>query len=242
MDKSTQGIVLRIIKYTDTSNIIDLYTLEKGRCAVLVRIPKGARARVKNVLFQPLAILDIDLTSRTQSGLSYIKDVSASHVFHSLPYHPIKSSIAFFISEFVYHAVKEEFKNSSLFTYLKNSILWLDLCEVSYSNFHLVFLMRISFFLGLSPNLTNYVPGCYFDLLEAQFVTIKPTIHKDYLEPDETSRVHNLMRMKYDTMHLFKMSRHERSRILFVLNRFYTLHIPNFPELRSLDILQELFD
>ena len=242
MDKSTLGIVLRVIKYNDTSNIVDVYTNALGRCSVLVRVPKRARSRTKNVLFQPLAVLDLDLTQRSQGGLFFIKDVSVNYVFQSIPYNPIKSAIAFFLADFVYHAVKEETENPGLFTYLLSSIEWLDLSKDSFSNFHLVFLMRFSSFLGFYPNLDNYHLGCYFDLMSAQFVSIKPLTHAHYLNEMESSHIQTLMRMNYETMHLFRLSRSERSRILVILNEFYKLHIPNFPDLKSLEILQELFD
>lgn len=50
------------------------------------------------------------------------------------------------------------------------------------------------------------------------------------------------MRMNYDTMHLFAMSRVERMRCLTVIEQYYRLHLPDFPELKSLDVLKELFD
>jgi DNA repair protein RecO (recombination protein O) len=42
-------------------------------------------------------------------------------------------------------------------------------------------------------------------------------------------------------MHLFRLSHHERNRIVDVLLAFYRLHIPQFPELKSLSVLQELW-
>ena len=50
------------------------------------------------------------------------------------------------------------------------------------------------------------------------------------------------MRMNYDTMHLFTMSRAERIRCLTIINDYYRLHLPDFPVLKSLEILKELFD
>ena len=49
------------------------------------------------------------------------------------------------------------------------------------------------------------------------------------------------MRMDYATMHLFRMGRADRNRILEIIIHYYRLHIPQFPELRSLPVLQELF-
>jgi DNA repair protein RecO (recombination protein O) len=42
-------------------------------------------------------------------------------------------------------------------------------------------------------------------------------------------------------MHLYRLSRHDRNRIVCVLLTYYRLHIPQFPELKSLQVLQELW-
>ena len=100
--------------------------------------------------------------------------------------------------------------------------------------------MRLSRFLGLYPNLDGYAEGCYFDLLNACFVSAPPA-HGMFVFPDEASRIRNLMRMNYDTMRLFGMNRMERNRCLDIINEYYRLHLPDFPELKSLRVLQELF-
>ena len=43
-------------------------------------------------------------------------------------------------------------------------------------------------------------------------------------------------------MHLYAMTRAERMRCLEVMNLYYRLHLPGFPELKSLEVLKELFD
>jgi DNA repair protein RecO (recombination protein O) len=63
-----------------------------------------------------------------------------------------------------------------------------------------------------------------------------------FLKPDEAARVQMLLRMNYETMHLFSMSRAERNRCLTIINDYYRLHIPDFPVLKSLEVLKELFD
>ena len=147
-----------------------------------------------------------------------------------------------FLSEFLCRAVPVEADNRALFSYLRHSIVWLDECRTGFVNFHLVFLMRLSRFLGLYPNLEGYSEGCYFDLVNACFTSLRPSGHSHYIGPIEAARLLTLMRMNYDTMHLFAMSRVERMRCLTVIEQYYRLHLPVFPELKSLDVLKELFD
>lgn len=241
MLQKTSGIVLHTLKYSDTSNIVDIYTESHGRASFLISVSRSRKTAVKSMLFQPLSIIEFEADFRSTSSLYRIKDVRA-YPFKSLPYDPYKSAIALFLAEFLYRAVKEEGENSPLFAYLRYSIEWLDECVSDFANFHLVFLMRLSRFLGLYPNLDDYSQGDYFDLLNASFTPLKPYKHSFFVNPEESFRLTRLMRMNYDTMHVFGMNRTDRARCLAIINDYYQLHIPGFQTLKSLDVLQELFD
>jgi DNA repair protein RecO (recombination protein O) len=182
--------------------------------------------------------------------LQKISEASIAAPLPSLLSDPSKLAIALFICEFLYHALRDEQQNGPLFEYLCTSIQWLDQRESDFANFHLVFLMHLSRFLGFYPNLDirgyggTEVRRCedslYFDLRAAEFCSLTPT-HRDFLMPQEAGRIRLLMRMDYATMHLFCMGRADRNRILEIIIHYYRLHIPQFPELRSLPVLQELF-
>ena len=242
MLQKAEGIVLRTVKYKDTAFIADVYTDVAGRVSFMVPLPRSRKASVKSVLFQPLSLVELEADFRPNTSIYKIKEAKSWHPFVSLPYDPYKSAIALFLSEFLCRAVRVEADNRALFSYLRHSIVWLDECRTGFVNFHLVFLMRLSRFLGLYPNLEGYSEGCYFDLVNACFTSLRPSGHSHYIGPIESARLLTLMRMNYDTMHLFAMSRVERMRCLTVIEQYYRLHLPDFPELKSLDVLKELFD
>ena len=242
MYQKIRGVVLHSLKYNDTSNIVDIYTDQIGRTSFIMKVSHSKKTGVQSVLFQPLALIEVEADIRPNSNLHKIREAKSLFPFSSLPYHPYKSSIAMFLAEFLYRALKEEAPNEALFAYLLHSIRWLDECENrSFANFHLVFLMRLSRFLGLYPNVDDYTSNCYFDMLNACFTPLMPN-SGSFLKPDEAARIRLLLRMNYETMHLFGMSRAERNRCLTVINDYYRLHIPDFPILKSLDVLKELFD
>ncbi len=242
MLQKTKGIVLHTLKYNDTSIIVDMYTELSGRASFLVTVPRSRKAAVKSVLFQPLSFIEFEADYRPNATLYRVKEAKSFYPFSSIPYDPYKSSMALFLSEFLYRAIREEAENRPLFAYLQHSIIWLDECGEGFVNFHLVFLMRLSRFLGLYPNLEDYHTGDYFDLLNACFTSIRPQLHSSYINPEEAARLRQLMRMNYETMHLFGMSRAERTRCLTIMNDYYRLHLPDFPALKSLEVLKELFD
>ena len=127
-----------------------------------------------------------------------------------------------------------------LHDYLENSIQWLDGQQAHYANFHLVFLLRLARFLGFYPNLDDYEDGYYFDLRESVFIN-NPPVHRDFLHPEEARKVQLIMRMDFPTMHLFRMSHQDRNRLLEVSLKYYRLHLPDFPEMKSIEVLQALY-
>ena len=238
----TKALVLHQLKYGDSRVIVDLFTREAGRLSVVVSIPKTSRGKLKRQYFQPLTLLSVELDQRPLVQLQHLRDASLLSPYASLYASPAKLSIALFVAEFLYHALKGEQQNIPLFDYVASSIEWLDGCEAHYANFHLVFLMRLSRLLGFYPNLESNAghDGLYFDLREARFSGVAPT-HRDFLMPPDAAKIGLLMRMDFPTMHLFRLSHDERNRILDVLLTYYRLHLPAFPELRSTGVLQEIY-
>lgn len=242
MLQKARGIVLRTIKYKDSSLIADVYTDMRGRSQFMLRVPKTGRAKVLPVLFQPLALLELEMDVRPHTNIFKVSEAKTLTPFSDIPFNPYKQAIVMFLSEFLTRSLREEEQDIPLFEYLLHSISFLDGAVQGFSNFHIVFLMRLTRFLGIYPNFENYHEGDYFDLQNACFVSSRPLTHPHYLSVLESSYVPQLSRINFETMHLFRFSRTERNRMLTVLNDFYRLHLPDFPELKSLQVLKELFD
>ena len=240
MQTKTQAIVLHAFKYGESRLIVDVFTRQVGRLSFIVSLPRSPKSRVRKQLFQPLSLLDMEFDLRPKVQLQKMGDVQLAYAYTSVPFESSKLSISLFVAEFLYHALKGEQQNEGLFDYVRYSLEWLDGCQSSAANFHLVFLLHLSRFLGFFPNLEDWQEGCCFDMRAGVFCREAPT-HRDYLMPEDAGRLGLLMRMDYPTMHLFRMSHHDRQRLLDTAIRYYRLHLPDFPELRSLAVLQEIY-
>lgn len=244
MLQKTEAIVLHSLKYGEQRVIVDMFTRSHGRLAFIVPLSHSARSPMKKQYFQPLTLLTIEVGVRPQLQLQKLSDVALLSPFSTLLSSPDKLAIGLFVAEFLYHALKGEQQNEPLFDYVCHSLEWLDGSSDHYANFHLVFLMRMSRFLGFYPNLEKggkwKEESLYFDLRAASFCAAPP-VHRDFLMPAEAAVIQTLMRMDYATMHLFRLSRAQRGRILEVLLLYYRLHLPDFPELKSLAVLQGLY-
>jgi DNA repair protein RecO (recombination protein O) len=236
----TKAVILHSFRYGEASVIVDTFTETNGRLSFIVKISRSQKSKFKKQYFQPLHIIDMEFDYRPRVSLQRMKDVRIAYPFVSIPFDPYKLSISMFIAEFLCRITSSEQCNEALFNYIQNSVLWLDGVQSSFSNFHLVFMMRLTRFIGFYPNLDNYSDGDYFDLRNGCFVSRLP-LHPDVLQPEEAKKIALMMRMDYETMHLFAMSRQERTRCIEVIIMFYRLHVPSFPELKSLPVLKELF-
>ena len=236
----TQGIVLRTIKYGDHGLIVDMLTAQGDRRSFVTRVAATRNARMRQLLFQPLSILELDYDDRARNGLCRILTAARAVAFSSIPVDASKTAIALFLAEFLYYATRDEQGSVPLFLYIEQSLRWLDATAGPCPNFHLVLMMRLTRFIGFFPNTDDEREGRYFDLLNGCFCEGMP-MHAEVLAPDEASKIKTLMRLQYETMHLYKMTRAERARCVEVILKYYRLHVPGFPELKSLDVLQSTF-
>ena len=236
----TQAIVLHSLKYGESRLIVDMFTRVFGRQSFIVSIPKTSKGKIKKQFFQPLTLLEIETDIRPKLQLQKLNDVRLLTPFASIPFEPDKLAISLFVAEFLYYALRSEQRNELLYDYLEYSIMWLDGQQANFVNFHIVFLLRLTRFLGFYPNLDDYEDGDYFDLRESEFMKNTP-VHRDFLHPEEAQKVQLMMRMDFPTMHLFRMSHNDRNRLLEISIKYYRLHLPDFPEMKSIEVLQALY-
>lgn len=236
----TRAVVLRSVRYGDAQLIVDTFTEELGRIAFLVRLPRSPKAKVKRQYFQPMTILDVEFDYRQKSKLQHLREVGIGIPFSDIPFSPYKLSITLFLAEFLCYSTRNEQTHLALFSFLVKSMEWLDIARDDYANFHVVFMIRLSLFLGFSPNMESSVAGDFFDLEEGRFVATVP-VHNHYLGKEDSILMRKLVRLSYSTMSLYSMSRVERNRCVTVILEYYRLHVPDFPEMKTLSVLQSLF-
>ncbi len=74
-----------------------------------------------------------------------------------------------------------------------------------------------------------------------EFVSFQPPLHRHFLNRYDSKALSMLARISYENMHKFAFSRHDRLNIINRMLEYYRLHLYDFPALKSLDILHELF-
>jgi len=239
MLENFHGIVLRTVKYGENGLIVDIFTESHGRMSFATRLPRSRQSKGRSAFWAPMSMVEFAADYRPNaSRLPKPQDPRLYYNYADLPFSPVKSTIAMFLAEFLAAALRSETQNIPLYKYIETALQWCDASPCT-ANFHIVFLFNLSRYIGILPNSEG--EGPFFDMVAGTYVSVIPS-HQYYLRPDEALRIRNLQRIRFHTMHLLKLNRDQRRRILSLLIMYYRLHIPQFPELKSLDVLHEVFD
>lgn len=241
MLSKTRGIVLHSIPYNDKYSIIYMYTEAFGRVSYLVARGRGRKSNVSKSLFIPFSVMEMEVDHQPRRDLHRIRESKACFPIPDICCNPIKNILALFLAEVLYRAVKEPEPDSKLFHYLFSSIHLLEHTEEGVANYHIVFLLGLLHYLGLFPHVETYREGYYFDMLNGCFSGSIP-MHSHYLDAADSKVFASLLRISYENMSFYSFSRHDRVAILHRILEYYRLHLPDFPDIKSMSIMQSLFD
>ncbi|MCX6266297.1 MAG: DNA repair protein RecO [Bacteroidetes bacterium] len=233
---STKGIVFHTIKYSETSVIAKIYTELFGIQSYLLKGIRNSRSKIKPGLFQSMTLLDLVVYHKERQSLQSVKEVQLAHPYKTIPFDIRKSSVALFINELVYKAIREEEPNAGLFGFLWQTFTILDQTEENVSGFHLQFAVRLMHHLGIFPQ-NNYSEKCpVFDLREGMFRSIIPD-HQHYLDPLNSKIFSDILNPESEIRNL---KSEIRNHLLETILLYYQLHLPGFGGVQSHHILHEV--
>lgn len=236
----SKAIVLNSVRYGDNKVFVNVFSDEYGMVTVSYSLSLRNRKSSMSNYMQPLNIIEIEMDYRSTTQIHKLRGARMYYPTTSIHADAYKISISIFLAEVLRYALANEQKNPFLFQFIEQSIEWLDTATCNFANFHIVFLTRLTSLLGFRPNIETFVPGYRFDLREGGFIS--NILNKEYLLSAEDSKlIPVLMRLNYNTMRLLRINRKERNSCTETLLLYYKLHTPNFPEIRSLDVMKQLF-
>ena len=240
MHYKTEGIVLSNAGYNDKYAITQVFTRSFGRISYLLPKTRGRRSKINPTLFSPLSILNLEVEHLPLREIQRLKEADRQTLLYDIGSDLTKVSLTFFLSEFLSKVLRETDNNELLFDYLKQAVEVLEETKTGLANFHLTFVLGLTRFLGIYPNLENYTQGCCFDMLNGEFTSRTPA-HAYYLRERESAFLNQLSRINFSNMHLFVLSRNDRNLIIVRMLTYYRLHLYDFQPIKSLDVLRELF-
>ncbi|MDE6410222.1 MAG: DNA repair protein RecO C-terminal domain-containing protein [Muribaculaceae bacterium] len=234
------GIVTDIVRHNDRHNIVTLFTRSRGRVSFLSPAGSGKAGRARNARLQLLSIVESDVNFRESRNLQTLGAINLHTIWKDLYFNPVKGAVVMFISEFINRYLRESSPEPLLWDYVYLSLSNLDRRKGGVANFHLAFLIGFLHFAGITPDITGIEEGDYFDMQAGMAVAERP-LHKNFLYPSETKMLPALLRMNVNNDHLFRFKSGERRETLRKILQYYSIHFPGLSNLKSPEILTEVF-
>lgn len=234
----TKGITLKVTDYSESSVVAQIYTEAFGLQSYLINGAKKPRAKISSRMLQPFHLLDLTVYHKETGSLQRIKEAHQSPVLRSIPLEIVKSSLAIFLNEVLFKVLRHQQAEPLLYHFLENAIIWLDETEKGLANFHLVFLAKLTHFLGFRPSVSD---KRYFDLLEGRFTNSLPP-HVYVMDQPNSGQFRQVLESTFSDCNKIRLSPEDRHYLLEKTVDYYRLHTENFGQLHSMYILEEIFE
>ncbi len=243
MIETLQGIMLRHIKYGETSVIADIFTRVHGIKSFMVQGVRKSGSKIPASIFQPLILLEI--VSRVHpKNLSYMNDVRVLNPLSAVFFDVRKSALGLFMVEVVHKTMNETTETESSFDWIYVFANHLNTQPDPPPFFAHLFLAKIIQLLGSQPNIETYQEGCIFDPQNGGFIVLNSTVSTNDLKLAEA--IHALFKhvelVNADDIFDFTAALlPTRKIVLEILLQYMMWHIPNMKEINSHKVYQDIW-
>lgn len=233
MIEKSDGLVIKTIKYSESTLIAKIFTRNHGLLSFII---PGARSNKKSAIghiIQPTHFLSLDYYYQRNKNLLHIKECKLSCIHYQLLVDFTKKSIAIFYLEVLSKCIHDDEVNVQLYDFIQYEYDKLEttLSDVDLALAPLHYLLGLALQLGFSPHLNS--DGRYFHLLEGVFVHYPEGIHT--IDAESSRYLRLLLEHKQVSMHFL-----QRKILLQHLMAYFSLHVPSFGNIHSVEILHEI--
>ena len=229
----TNGIVIKTIKYGDSSAITKIFTEEFGLLGYHIPSLFKNKGTIKPSHLQALNCVEFSFNFSTAKNLYTIKDLTCHFHFNNSQF----SQQAYYnvISELIGQTLKEHEQNQSLFRYLFDHL-------VPSLNAHTGFwqlptaMLQILYHYGCAPNTEAYETDAVLDLQDGIFSNSFRQI-KYTASPKVSNVIYNILAHGSDNLEQDGVLRHQTIEALI---SYYQLHINENFDLRSREVLWQV--
>jgi len=243
MVHKTKGVVLRSVKYGETSLVVTCFTELFGLQSYLVNGVRtvSKKGSAKANLFQPSAILELVAYHNEFKNLQRLKEFKWEYLYQHIFSDVRKNAVALFMVELLTKCLKQPETNADLFYFVEDAFHHLDeVNDTVTANFPLFYALHLAVFFGFRVS-DEYSPTKhYMDLQEGRFTEVQPK-HPHYLQDREAAAVSHILKiMQPAELEQLTLNQDTRRRITHAIEEYYTLHIPDFGSMRTLPVLREV--
>jgi DNA repair protein RecO (recombination protein O) len=245
MVHKTKGIVLRNVKFGETSVIVTIFTELFGLQSYLVNGVRTSslKGSSKIALFQPSAMLDLVIYHQESKNLQRLKEYNWSHLYQNIFSDVITNAIALFMIELLQKCLKQPEPNPELYFFVEDALNGLDQSnQKMQANFPLFFALHLAGFFGLRIDDNYSEKRNILDLQEGYFTQERPS-HPHHLENPLSGISSELLKIRQPAeLADLSLNREMRRQLLIAYEDFYSIHIAGFTPLKTLPVLRTILE
>ena len=238
---STKGIVLRTIKYGETSVIATIFTALFGIQSYLVN---GVRTKGKNSkghFFQPASLLDLQVYHQELKNLQRIREMRWDVLYQNIFSDVTRNSVALFMVELLQKCLKQPEKNEELFDFCETSFRQLDQASARMTaNFPIFFSLQFIRHLGFRIQDNYSEINHLFNPLEGNF---SPRVPEDAspATPEVSAGISGFLKIRsIEELAGVQLNQSTRRELLTEIEKYYLIHLPDFSRMKTLPVLHEI--
>lgn len=238
MIQTTEAVILKSFPYSDTSLIVKAYTKDFGLQSYILRSARSNKGKASKAQhFQPLRLVQIEITSRQGVQLSSIRSSQSLFCADRTSCEIVRTTLAIFLTEVLNFSIRENTASDELFDFLKSRIIALERADCgALAEFHLHFLLDLSSILGFEPLDNHDWQTPYFDLISGKFVSSPQ--NNDTLDAEASRQLHDFVSQhRKGNAERITADKHSRKSLLETFARFYAIHITDGRLFKSQDVL-----
>lgn len=234
----TELIVLGAVRYSDNASIVSTYSECFGALSFKCIRSASRRRGQANAFFIPLSILKVTLDYLPNRGIQIPREQELLHRPIRPSIEPVANAVALFTVELLTRLLRSSGTDRALYRYLREEIKGLEcLSDKGISSFHLRLLTGLLHHLGILPQSETYRAGSILDFSEGTF---RPS-----WSPEEQGKAY-ASSLLYQFISSpapeeLPLSGQDRNLLLKLLLDFLGYHFPDLGNLKSPEILSQLF-
>lgn len=245
MKETLNGIVLGTVRHSDRHNVTNIYTRERGRMAFLTSAGAGGKGRLAMSRLMPLSVIEFQANVSSGRDLHIPSAIVPTRVWRTIYFDPYKSTVAIFLSEFLQKLLREAPPERQLWDFIANATGLFDAIsdKVAIANFHITFLISLMPLMGIQPDLDNYREGMEFDMKAGTmtFPFSSSTRNGYRIDALKSAFLPKLSRINFANSSRFRFKGSDRSQLLDLILKYYGCHFPGSDNLKSLDVMRDIF-
>ncbi len=231
----TKGIILNKLMHADNKMIVQLFTADFGTKSYMVNVSMRREKKKLYSSLLPMSIVDVLAEQKNNYSLDYIKDAQLLHCFSPYCFDMAKSSVSMFLNEILHKILQQYGQDKHLYEFIEDSLIQFNTCDF-FPDFHLRFMIHLTNYLGCLPQDNYSDEFSSFNCRSAKFEADKS---ESYEEVEANLWFHVLMNQPlFPHYNQLIVPMNVRNKLLHLLLSYYSEHITNLKNVKSLEVLQ----